>query len=500
KYFLTCYDIVKFARKQNILCQGRGAAANSAVCYCLGITAVNPTKIDLLLSRFISKERNEPPDIDIDFEHKRREEVIQYIYKKYSREKAALTAEIITYRLKSAKRDLAKALGSLSLSLNREKYNDLFQYLLKEMQGFPRHFSQHVGGFIISQTPLYNIVPIQNASMPSRTIIEWDKDDIEELGILKIDILALGILTCLKKALKYINKKRIKEKLSPIELYSVPQDDKKVFNSIAKGDTIGVFQLESRAQIAMLPRVKPKCFYDLVIEIALVRPGPLQGNMVHPYLRRRNNLETPSYPDKIVKKILGKTLGIPIFQEQAMKLAIYLADFTPGEAEMLRRAMSAWKKNKTAIEKLQEEILNRMIKKGYSKDFAKSCVNQLKGFSEYGFPESHAASFALLAYASAYLRYYYPAEYAAAILNSQPMGFYPPAQIINDAQTHGVKVLPIDINKSKWFTFALKNSKAIQLGLHLVKYLSIKQYLILKKIKEKTGDFTSIEKIWEEAA
>ena len=419
KYFLTCYDIVRFARERNILCQGRGAAANSAVCYCLGITAVDPDQIDLLFARFVSKERHEPPDIDIDFEHERREEVIQYIYEKYGRHRAALTCEVITYRHRSALREVGKALGlplpivdSLAKSLHHWTHCTLPDQALielglspesilvkntlsitNELLSFPRHLSQHVGGFIISEEPLSHLVPIRNARMEERTIIEWDKDDIEELGMLKIDVLGLGMLTCIRKALDLVNEKRILIGEPALELHTIPREDSAVYDMICAADTIGVFQIESRAQMSMLPRLKPRCFYDLVIEVAIVRPGPIQGNMVHPFLKRRAGLEKPIYPDKRAEEVLGKTLGVPIFQEQAMRLAIELAGFAPGEAEKLRRAMAAWRKSDTAVAKFEERIVHGMKRRGYGQDFAQTCVQQLKGFSEYGFPESHAASF-----------------------------------------------------------------------------------------------------------
>jgi len=493
RYFLTCYDIVTFARSRGILCQGRGAAANSVVCYCLGITSVDPNTIDLLFARFVSKERKEPPDIDIDFEHERREEVIQYIYKRFGRDRAAIAAEVVTFQPRSAVREVGKALG-LSLEIVDKLAKGIHRWtgcaitsdglrelgldprdatiqntliLANELVGFPRHLSQHVGGFVISNTPLHEIVPIINAGMESRTIIEWDKNDIEELGMLKIDILALGMLTCIRKALALIN---ARENLR-LELHSIPSEDPAVYNMLSRSDTVGVFQVESRAQMSMLPRLKPRSFYDLVIEVAIVRPGPIQGNMVHPYLRRRNGLEKPYYPDTRVERILGKTLGVPIFQEQAMRLAITLANFSPGEAEQLRRAMAAWKTHKGVIEAFKEKIVKGMRANGYSTEFAETCLNQIKGFSEYGFPESHAASFALLVYASAWIKRYYPAEFACALLNSQPMGFYAPSQIVQDAQRHGVDVTPIDANKSRWncsVVYPSEGSPVLQLGLRLI--------------------------------
>jgi error-prone DNA polymerase len=519
KYFLTCHDIVAFARSREILCQGRGAAANSVVCYCLGITAVDPQQIDLLFARFISKERQEPPDIDIDFEHERREEVIQYIYSRYGRSRAALTAEVVTFQPRSAIREVGKALGlspeivdTLTKHIHRwtdyavttdtlreiglNPYDTTIQNVLSlatSLIGFPRHLSQHVGGFIISDAPLTTIVPIINASMEGRTIIEWDKNDIEELGMLKIDILALGMLTCIRKALTLVNARR-KE---PLALYSIPANDHAVYDMLCASDTVGVFQVESRAQMAMLPRLKPRCFYDLVIEVAIVRPGPIQGNMVHPFLRRRSGQERPYYPDARVEQILGKTLGVPIFQEQAMRLAIVLANFSPGEAEKLRRAMAAWKSHKGVIATFKEKITKGMVANGYSLEFAQACLNQIQGFSEYGFPESHAASFALLVYASAWLKCHYPAEFTCALLNSQPMGFYEPAQIIRDAQRHRVPVLPIDVNGSDWDCSIDYNSPqpALRLGLRLVRGLRHDQAQSLTEARSSLVSFSSLSEL-----
>jgi error-prone DNA polymerase len=523
KYFLTCHDIVNFARSREILCQGRGAAANSVVCFCLGITAVNPEEIDLLFARFVSKERQEPPDIDIDFEHERREEVIQYIYSRYGRDRAALTAEVVTFQPRSAVREVGKALGlSLEvlsiLSKNIHRWSD-YQldpqtireiglnpfdqtvqntlFLAAQLIGFPRHLSQHVGGFIISDAPLHTIVPVINASMEGRTIIEWDKNDIEELGMLKIDILALGMLTCIRKALALVNARRDK----PLTLYSIPHGDGEVYQMLCASDTIGVFQVESRAQMAMLPRLRPRCFYDLVIQVAIVRPGPIQGNMVHPFLRRRSGAEKFSFPDKKVANILGKTLGVPIFQEQAMRLAITLANFSPGDAEKLRRAMAAWKTHNGVIATFKERIIRGMTANGYSLEFAESCLNQIKGFSEYGFPESHAASFALLVYASAWLKRHYPAEFACALLNSQPMGFYAPAQIVRDAENHGVKVLPIDVNSSAWECSVDYNKvpvnqlPCIRLGLKLIRGLRRDYGEALANTRLEHGEFTSLKQL-----
>lgn len=507
KYFLTCFDIVSFAKKRGILCQGRGAAANSVVCFCLGITAVDPTKIDLLFARFVSKEREEPPDIDIDFEHERREEVIQYIYERYGRDRAALVAGVVTFQPRSAIREVGKALGlsletvstlarhthhwtgnTLSAETFQEMGLNLFDptiqntlSLTRELIGFPRHLTQHVGGFIICDTPLREIVPIIPASMAGRTIIEWDKNDIEELGMLKIDVLALGMLTCIRKAFNEIQKRTGIEH----SLYSIPQDDPAVYDMLCASDSMGVFQVESRAQMAMLPRLRPRTFYDLVIEVAIVRPGPIQGNMVHPYLRRRQGLERPYYPDKRVERILGKTLGVPIFQEQAMRLAISLANFTPGEAEKLRRAMSAWKTHEGVIQRFKIRIVKGMTENGYSESFAETCLNQIKGFSEYGFPESHAASFAHLVYASAWIKKHFPAEFTCALLNSQPMGFYAPAQLVEDAKRHGVDVLPIDAQVSAWNATLVDSPHtkhpSIRLGLRLIKGLRTSQAQALEE-------------------
>jgi error-prone DNA polymerase len=524
KYFLTCHDIVRHARELGILCQGRGAAANSAVCYCLGITSVNPATSDMLFARFISKERNEPPDIDIDFEHERREEVIQYLYERYGRDRAGLTCEVVTYRARSATRDVGKALG-LSLPIVEALTKSIHRWtnygiplealqeagldpndqtirntvlLAQELLGFPRHLSQHVGGFIITQERLTETVPILNASMPDRTIIEWDKDDIETLGMLKIDILALGMLTCIRKALLAIEPRAGRS----ISLAEIPTDDPAVYRMITAADTVGVFQIESRAQMSMLPRLRPHCFYDLVVQVAIVRPGPIQGNMVHPYLRRRAGHEVMTFPDERVRAILGKTFGVPIFQEQAMRLAIVLAEFSPGEAEQLRRAMSAWKRNKGLIQKFQERVVRGMIQNGYSQTFAETCMNQIKGFSEYGFPESHAASFALLAYASAWLKCHYPVEFAMALLNSQPMGFYAPAQIITDLKRHGGVVNPIDINRSRWdCSLETSPEKAgttpqLRLGLRLVHGIGENQGRVLDEILHEYRPFRSIQELW----
>ena len=478
QYFLTIHDIVLFARSKDILCQGRGSAANSAVCYVLGITAVDPAQHALLFERFISEERKEPPDIDVDFEHERREEVIQYIYEKYGRHRAGLCATVIHYRPRSAIREVGKVMGlsedvtsalaktvwgswgtNIGESHASEAGVDLSGPLLRrtlivarQMIGMPRHLGQHVGGFILTQRALTDTVPIGNGAMPDRTFIEWDKDDIDTLGILKVDILALGMLTCIRKCFDLIRAHYGHE----WTLASVPQEDPRVYNMLCKGDSIGVFQVESRAQINMLPRLRPRTFYDLVIQVAIVRPGPIQGDMVHPYLRRRSGEEPVSYPSPgaphdpaELKNILGRTLGVPIFQEQAMKVAIDAAEFSPAEANELRKAMATFRSRGT-IESLEEKMVGRMVKRGYDAEFAERCFNQIKGFGEYGFPESHAASFAQLVYVSSWLKCHYPAAFCAALLNSQPMGFYAPAQIVRDAQNHDVTVQPVDVNFSDW--------------------------------------------------
>ncbi|MGB0626600.1 MAG: error-prone DNA polymerase [Alphaproteobacteria bacterium] len=470
-YFLTVHDIVRFARFRDILCQGRGSAANSAVCFCLGITAVDPDRLDLLFERFISAERNEPPDIDVDFEHERREEVMQYIYAKYGRERAGLAATVISYRSRSALREVGKALGLTedtvaalsgqvwgwsnegvpdevvrSLGLDpADNRLGLALRLARELIGFPRHLSQHVGGFIITRERLDALVPIENAAMEDRTVIEWDKDDLDALGILKIDVLALGMLTCIRKAFELLENHYER----PLELATVPPEDPAVYDMLCQADSLGVFQIESRAQMAFLPRMKPRCFYDLVIEVAIIRPGPIQGDMVHPYIRRRDGLETVEFPSKELEDVLGKTLGVPLFQEQAMQIAITAAGFTPGEADQLRRAMATFRKTGT-IHTFHAKMVDGMAARGYDRDFAERCFRQIEGFGEYGFPESHAASFALLVYVSSWIKRHYPDVFAAALLNSQPMGFYAPAQIVRDAREHGVEVRGPDVNHSRW--------------------------------------------------
>lgn len=479
RYFLTVNDIVAFARSRGILCQGRGSAANSVVCFCLGITAVDPTEVDLLFERFVSAERREPPDIDVDFEHERREEVIQWIYNRYGRDRAGIAATVISYRPRSAIRDVGKALG-LSEDVTTALANTVWgswggapgeQHIreagldphnpeiaravhwAEELLGFPRHLSQHVGGFVLTRGRLDEVVPVGNAAMDDRTFIEWDKDDIDALGIMKIDVLALGMLTCIRKCFDLI----AQHGGLKYSLATLPREDKAVYAMLQKADSIGVFQVESRAQMNMLPRLHPEKFYDLVIEVAIVRPGPIQGDMVHPYLRRRQNKERVVFPKPApqhgptdeLERVLGKTLGVPLFQEQAMRIAIEAAKFTPGEANQLRRAMATFRRVGT-IHLFQQKMVEGMVKRGYDAQFAAQCFKQIEGFGEYGFPESHAASFALLVYASAWLKCHHPAAFAAALLNSQPMGFYAPAQIVRDAIEHGVEARPPDINASQW--------------------------------------------------
>ena len=491
-YFLTVNDIVTFARSKDILCQGRGSAANSVVCYCLGITAVDPERTSLLFERFISRERNEPPDIDVDFEHERREEVIQYLYTKYGRERAALTATVISYRPRSALRDVGKALGfadgALDVLSKSTRWWDghaieterlveagldpddlavrqLLQ-LTTQLMGFPRHLSQHTGGFVLTQPPLSRLVPIENASMQDRTVIEWDKDDLDALGLLKVDVLALGMLTAIRKALALISAKLG----HPLTLQDIPEGDEPTYDMICAADTVGVFQIESRAQMSMLPRLKPRCYYDLVIEVALVRPGPIQGGAVHPYLDRRQGKVPVSYPGPRdgadLREALGRTLGIPIFQEQCMQIAVLAAGFTPGEADALRRAMAAWKRGGN-LQQYERRLVDGMTARGYEAAFAQGVYEQIKGFSSYGFPESHAASFALLVYVSCWIKHHHPAEFLVAMLNSQPLGFYTPSQLVQDAQRHGVEVRPVDVVRSHW-DCTLEEGDAVRLGLRLV--------------------------------
>lgn len=467
-YFLTVHDVVAFARSRGILCQGRGSAANSAVCYSLGITEVDPARMSMLVERFISRERNEPPDIDIDFEHERREEVIQYVYRKYGRERAALTATVISYRPRSALRDLGKALGFDPLQTEKlagnlhwwrddianddireagfDPANPLIAHLInlaRELMGFPRHLSQHVGGFVIARDLLEELVPIENASMPDRTVIQWDKDDLDDLGLLKVDLLGLGMLAAIRRALALVEDFRSRR----FTMADVPAEDAEVYDMISRADTVGVFQIESRAQMSMLPRLRPRNYYDLVIEVAIIRPGPIQGGMVHPYLRRRNGEELVTYPSPAVESVLQRTLGVPIFQEQVMQLAVVAAGFTPGEADRLRRAMAAWKR-RGGLGHFEQKLIEGMRARGYADEFAHQIFQQIQGFGEYGFPESHAASFALLVYVSCWLKCHEPAAFTAALLNSQPMGFYAPAQLVRDARNHGVEVRAVDVRFS----------------------------------------------------
>lgn len=492
-YFLTVHDIVRFARSRNILCQGRGSAANSAVCYALHITEVNPACMEMLFERFISRERNEPPDIDVDFEHERREEVIQYLYAKYGRERAALAATVITYQPRSAMRDVGKALGfdleqvdRLSKSMawwdgrqvmpqrlaeagfdpENRKVRLLMQ-LLDELIGFPRHLSQHVGGFVIARGKLSHLVPIENAAMAERTIIQWDKDDLDALGLLKVDVLALGMLSAIRRALEEVSRLRGRT----FTMADIPREDPAVYDMIGHADTVGVFQIESRAQMSMLPRMRPRNFYDLVIEVAIVRPGPIQGGMVHPYLRRREGTEPVTFPSEEVRDVLQRTLGVPIFQEQVMRLTVVAAGFSPGEADEVRRSMAAWKR-KGGLEHFQQRLFDGMKERGYPEEFALQIFQQILGFGEYGFPESHAASFALLVYISAWIKCHEPAAFACALINSQPMGFYAPTQLVQDARRHGIEVLAADVTASDWdCTLSLpsiKNQPALRLGLRMV--------------------------------
>ena len=470
-YFLTVHDIVRFARSQGILCQGRGSAANSVVCYVLGVTAIDPARMGLLFERFLSDERDEPPDIDIDFEHERREEVIQYIYRRYGRERAAIAATVIRYRARSAIRDVARALGLpedqiAQLSRTVSSWSSdvpagerLCEYgfdpaspsmqrlltLMPQLLGKPRHLSQHVGGFVISEHPLHTLVPVENAAMDERTIIQWDKDDLDTMKLLKVDVLALGMLTCIRKALDLVRQHRGLHYTTA----NIPAEDAGTYRMIQRGDVIGVFQIESRAQMAMLPRLKPKTFYDLVIEVAIVRPGPIQGGMVHPYLRRRQGLEREDYPSEKLREVLQRTLGVPLFQEQVMRIAMEAADYTPGQADQLRRDMAAWKRH-GGLEKHRDALLAGMAENGYTPEFAERIFEQIKGFGDYGFPESHAASFALLSYDSAWIKCHHPEAFSCALLNSLPMGFYMPPQLVDDARRHGIDVRPVDVRYSDW--------------------------------------------------
>ncbi|WP_332855575.1 error-prone DNA polymerase [Duganella sp. S19_KUP01_CR8] len=493
-YFLTVYDIVRYARSQNILCQGRGSAANSVVCYCLGVTEVDPERSNMLTGRFISKERNEPPDIDVDFEHQRREEVIQYIYKKYGADRAALAAVVISYRPKSALRDSGKALGVDLAIVEKvakahhwfDSRNDLLGRLAEcgldpesqlaqqwaalavTLLGFPRHLSQHPGGFVISHEKLSRLVPIEAATMEGRCVIQWDKDDLEELGLMKVDVLALGMLSALRRTLALVSARRG----APFRMQDIPKEDEATYDMMCEADTIGVFQIESRAQMSMLPRLRPREFYDLVIEVAIVRPGPIQGGMVHPYLQRRMEREKVHCPPGL-EEALARTLGVPIFQEQVMQIAVIAAGFSEGEADQLRRAMAAWKR-KGGVDKYEQRIKDGMRERGYEADFADAICKQIEGFGEYGFPESHSASFALLTYASSWLKCHEPAAFLCALLNSQPMGFYSPSQLVQDAKRHGVQVREIDVTVSGWDSsleerVGRRGQPAVRLGLSLLK-------------------------------
>src|SRR5262245_57185713 len=535
-YFLTVHDIIGYARSQDILCQGRGSAANSSVCFCLGVTEVDPNLHDLLFERFVSADRNEPPDIDVDFEHERREEVIQYIYRRYGRERTGIAATVISYRGRSAIREVGKVfglsedtIGALSSSIwgmggGEVRTDELvragidvnsprmrkMRALVEEIQSFPRHLSQHVGGFVITRNRLDEAIPIANAAMDERTFVEWDKDDLDALGMLKVDVLGLGMLTCIRKAFELVEK-HYGEKLT---LATIRKEEAAVYRMLQRADSIGVFQVESRAQMSMLPRLKPGNFYDLVIEVAIVRPGPIQGDMVHPYLRRRQGLEQISYPSKDLEAVLGKTLGVPLFQEQAMKIAIVAGGFTPGEADKLRRAMATFKRTGT-IGTFKIKMIEGMVARGYPRDFAERCFSQIEGFGEYGFPESHAASFALLVYASAWLKCRYPDVFAAALINAQPMGFYAPAQIVRDVREHGVEVRPVDVNHSDWYATLepgrnpashlhalhrdmagdIRTTQALRLGLQKIKGLSEEQHG--KVIMQHRGPgYTSIRDLW----
>jgi error-prone DNA polymerase len=529
RYFLTVHDVVAFARRQEkeILCQGRGSAANSAVCYCLGITSVNPDKSTLLFARFISENRSEPPDIDVDFEHERREEVIQYIYRRYGRDRAAICATVVHYRSRRAIREVGKVMGlteDVTAALAKTVWGygeglpdehirqaglDPFNPVLRQavqladdLIGFPRHLSQHVGGFVLTRAPLDETVPIGNAAMDDRTFIEWDKDDIDTLGLMKVDVLALGMLSCVRRGFDLLKQYYGKD----YSLATLPQDDAAVYKMLSRADSVGVFQVESRAQMSMLPRLKPQCFYDLVIEVAIVRPGPIQGDMVHPYLRRRDELKIgkePAYPsphpgqgDKDeLKDVLKRTLGVPLFQEQAMQIAITAAKFTPDEADGLRRAMATFRHNGT-VHLFRDKFINGMVSRGYDPDFAENCFSQIEGFGEYGFPESHAASFALLVYASAWIKCRYPDVFCAAILNSQPMGFYQPAQLVRDARQHDVEIRAVDVNFSDWdctLEPSADERHAVRLGFRLIQGLGEEE--VKKLVAARGNGYSSIERL-----
>lgn len=531
-YFLTVYDIVSFARSKHILCQGRGSAANSAVCYCLGITEVDPARMSVLFERFISKERNEPPDIDVDFEHQRREEVIQYIFQKYGRERAALAASVVTYRPRSALRDTGKALGIHGLLVNEiakehqwwdgrqvqaDKLGEQIALVMTKpalaaqshrialptkaqvlrwaalcnaLMGFPRHLSQHVGGFVIARHRLSDLVPVENASMPDRSVIQWDKDDIEALGLLKVDVLALGMLSAIRRALGFIGQKLNR----PFHMQDIPAEDPATYDMICAAETVGVFQIESRAQMSMLPRLKPRCFYDLVIEVAIVRPGPIQGGMVHPYLRRRQGLEPVDYPSPAVKEALSRTLGVPIFQEQVMQLAMLAAGFSAGEADQLRRSMAAWRR-KGGLGHYHDRIVDGMLMRGYPREFAERVFRQIEGFGEYGFPESHAASFALLVYVSCWIKRHHPDAFLAALLNAQPLGFYSPAQLVQDARRHGIEVRPVDVRTSLVESTLEKTNNGFAVRLGLDRIASLSHEAAQRIVRARLAPFASVDEL-----
>ena len=518
-YFLTVWDLVRFARSRGILCQGRGSAANSVVCFCLGVTSVDPETTELLFERFISRERNEAPDIDVDFEHERREEVLQYLYDKYGRDRAGMTGVVTCYRMRSAVREVGKALGldpemidEVAKNLDgrtRDGSFDVrirevgldpdatlgqrFRELVEELIGFPRHLSQHVGGMVMTRGLLSELVPIENASMDGRTVIQWNKDDLDELGILKVDCLSLGMLSAIRKCFGMLQHHEGKQ----WSLATIPQDDPAVYDMICEADTVGVFQIESRAQMSMLPRLKPRCFYDLVIEVAIVRPGPIQGDMVHPYLRRRAGLEHVTYPNNAIREVLDRTLGVPLFQEQAMRLAVVAAGFTPGEADQLRRAMGAWRRP-GVIEKFNRKLTEGMLANGLTRKFAEQVFNQIRGFGEYGFPESHAASFALLVYVSAWLKCHYPATFAACVINSQPMGFYSVSDLVKDAQKHGVEVRPVDVNHSDWdctLEYGSNSPPALRLGMRVVRGIAYEAVERLLDDRQQQGRYSSVEQL-----
>lgn len=505
-YFLTVHDIVRFARSQKILCQGRGSAANSVVCYCLFVTEIAPGQIGVLFERFISRERDEPPDIDVDFEHQRREEVIQYIYEKYGRERAAIAAVVVTYKSKSAIREVGKALGMeeslvkyLSNSIawwDRDtdiqkrieslhlKDNSILMHffeLVQQILGFPRHLSQHTGGFVISESKISDLVPLENASMPDRTIIQWDKDDLESMRLLKVDVLALGMLSALRRSIELVASYDPTIK----SMHDIPREDPDTYEMLGRGDSVGVFQIESRAQMAMLPKLQPKCFYDLVIEIAIVRPGPIQGDMVHPYLRRRIGEEPITFASEAIKDVLLPTLGVPIFQEQVMRLSMTAAGFTGGEADELRRAITNWGKNSKLL-LFEDKFKNGLLKNGYTKEFADRLFDQVKGFGGYGFPESHSASFAILCYVSSWIKCHHPAAFYCSLLNSQPMGFYSPSQLVQDARRHGICVMPVNINRSNYecvLEMDNKGQKGIRLGFNYVESLNVDAAQLIETVR-----------------